>query len=395
MIRVWWNELKETFSDIGILLFIIVVPLGYPVLYSYVYGPEVARDVPVVVVDDSNSSLSREFVRKVDASPDVRICSHCANMEEAKELLKSQEVYGVVHIPSSFSKDIMMGRQTKIGVYSDVCSMIYYKNLMLACSKVSIQMNKGIKVEKLGSAMSDRQQEIAKEPIAYQHVQLYNPQGGFSQFMIPPIMMLVIQMTLFLGIGMEMGRIRERNRGYAVPNVPGYTNSFNVVMGRMMVFVPVYLLMALYMYTCVTWWFTLPQLGHYWTFIAFIIPYLTACASLGILLSSLVYRREDSILLFIFMSIPLLFLSGVSWPGSNMPVVWKYVSYLFPSTFGTNAYIRINSMGASFHDVRHELVGLIVQSVVYFILSCVVVGWQVHRASSSAVWRKGGAGQES
>ena len=389
MIRVWWNELKEVFSDIGILLFIIVVPLGYPVLYSYVYGTEVARDVPAAVVDDSNSSLSRDFVRKVDASPDVRIYSHCTNMEEAKELLKKQEIYGIIHIPSTFARDIFSGVQTKVGVYSDVCSMIYYKNLLLACSKVSLVMNKDIKVEKLGKAMSDRQQEIAKEPIAYEHVQLYNPQGGFSQFMIPPIMMLIIQQTLFLGIGIAMGRIREKNRGYAVPNLPGYTNSFNVVMGRLMVFVPVYIVMGIYMYTCVTSWFTLPQLGHYWTFIAFLIPFLTACTTLGILLSTLIYRREDSILLFIFMSIPVLFLSGVSWPGSNIPTFWKYVSYVFPSTFGMNGYIRISSMGASLQDVSREVAALWIQTAVYFIMSCVVIGWQVNRASESTVLVKG------
>ena len=44
----------------GCWLFFILVPLGYPLLYSFIYDNEVVREVPAVVVDDSHSSLSRE-----------------------------------------------------------------------------------------------------------------------------------------------------------------------------------------------------------------------------------------------------------------------------------------------------------------------------------------------
>ena len=61
---IWWDEMKQVVKDEGVLIFFILVPLAYPLLYSWIYNNEVVRDVPVVVVDDSHSSLSRQFVRQ-------------------------------------------------------------------------------------------------------------------------------------------------------------------------------------------------------------------------------------------------------------------------------------------------------------------------------------------
>lgn len=45
--QIWMTELKEIMHDKGILVFILFVPLCYPLLYSYVYTNEVVREVPL------------------------------------------------------------------------------------------------------------------------------------------------------------------------------------------------------------------------------------------------------------------------------------------------------------------------------------------------------------
>lgn len=50
------NELRKIFSDVGVLVFFLIVPLLYPLLYAYLYGREVVREVPVVVVDECRSA---------------------------------------------------------------------------------------------------------------------------------------------------------------------------------------------------------------------------------------------------------------------------------------------------------------------------------------------------
>jgi len=107
------------------------------------------------------------------------------------------------------------------------------------------------------------------------------------------------------------------------------------------------------------------------------IPYILACIFFGMTVSCLVRYRENVMLLMVFVSVPLLFLTGVSWPQSNIPGAWQGVSWLFPSTFGARAYIRLNSMGATLNDVLPELRYLWIQAAAYFGVTCLVYGNQI------------------
>lgn len=375
--QIWYNELVGIIKDKGILIFILFVPLVYPLLYSYVYTNELVRNVPIAVVNDCDNALTRDLLRKIDASPDVEIVARCTDMEEALQLVKEQKAYGVIRIPSSFSRDLSLGDQTNIGVYCDMSSLMYYKAILLTATNVSLEFNKDIKVTHHLAGSSERQDEVTKMPIEYDYVALYNPVSGFAAFLIPPVLMLIIQQTLFLGIGMSMGNSRERYRGSVIPFDRYYKNPVNIVAGKGLPYFFLYMLLAVYMFVVVTRMFGLPRLGHYATFLAFIVPYILSCIFMGMVLSAFVYRREDCIMLFVFMSVPMLFLSGLSYPRSCMPDFWKYVSWLFPSTFGMNGYVRITGMGASLQEIRPEYYALWIQTGVYFIMACMYYRRQI------------------
>ena len=71
MCYIWAKEMRSTITDEGVLIFFILVPLAYPLLYSWIYNNEVVREVPVAIVDQSHSHTSRSFIRAFDASPDA------------------------------------------------------------------------------------------------------------------------------------------------------------------------------------------------------------------------------------------------------------------------------------------------------------------------------------
>ena len=379
IIKIWFDELLAVRYDIGILLFVIAMPIFYPLLYVYVYTQEVQRDVPIAVVDADNSPTSRQFVRNLDATPEVGVVAHCTSMAEAKQLMEREEVYSIVVISNNFESNLHNGKQSVVGLYCNMCSMIYYKNSMLACSNVSIAMNRQIKVENYIHATTKREAEIVQAPIDYKHTPLYNTSQGYGSFLMPPVLMLILQQTLLLGIGMSMGRTREFTSGFAIPSVRYYHNAWQIVIGKGLFYIMLYLIWGIYMHIIVTKIFTLPQLGHFSDFMLFITPYIIACTMLGIVLSFLIYHREDCMLLFVFMSLPLLFMSGVSWPANNMPEAIKLISYLFPSTFGLNAYVQISSMGASIVDVNKEMIGIIIQIIAYSALACLLYYIKLHR----------------
>lgn len=370
--KIWLYELSEVVRDQGIFIFVILLPLGYPLAYAYIYNNETVHEVPIAIVDDNSSTMSRDFVRRMDATADVDVVAHCNNMKDAEELIRQQKVYGVVHIPKSFTEDLYRGTQTTVGIYSDMCSMLYYKALLLAANNVSLEMNKEIKVTRYMQGTTDRQDKISAMPVEYDYVPLYNPQSGFAAFLIPPVLMLIIQQSMLLGIGMSMGRIRERNFGFGVPFLSYYKNPLYIILGKGLVYFLIYIIMGVYMFTCVTRMFSLSQIGDFGTFLTFLVPYLIACVALSLVVSFFIYRREDCILLIVFLSLPLLFISGISWPGAAIPDVWRYLSYVFPSTFGLNGYVHISTMGASLHDVAHEYTCLWIQAGIYLVIAVIM-----------------------
>ncbi len=385
ILHVWWDELRELVKDEGILIFVILLPLGYPILYAMIYDTESQRELPICVVDDCMSGRSRDFIRRVDATQEVNVAAHCISMEEAQELMRRRQVFGILRIPREFDLQLWRGEQTVVGLYSDLTSMLYYKVEYLAVINVAQELNRNIKVREHQQNTTAREEDLARWPIRFEEVKMYNPAGGFAAFLIPPVLMLILQQALCLGVGMSMGRARERFRGLVIPPSPHYKNTLAVVLGKGLVHFLLFLLMAFYMAICVTRWFSLPQLGHFIDLLGFFVPYLLACTYMAIFWSSFIFRREDCILLFVFMSVPLLFLTGVSWPGASIPPLWKAVGTVFPSTWGANAYVRIQCMGASLGDCRQELMMLWVLAGVYFLLSCFMYMFEIRKAVGRSV----------
>lgn len=377
--RICRAEFFHIMRDHGVVLFVFFVPLLYPLLYAFIYTNETVRDVPVAVIDNSRSELSREFTRMLDATPEVRVMAQCASVAEAEQLNKLGEIYAFVVIPDDMDRRLADGQQAVIGVYADMAGMLYYKSALMAATNVSLALNKQLKVDRFYTGATDRQEAIATQPVDYDYVPLYNPQSGFASFLMPAVMMLILQQTLMLGMGMVGGGIRERHGEMAIPPGDMYGNPFHIITGRSIVFFAIYMLMAVYMFTVVTYMFGLPSLGRLSTYVAFMVPYVLACIFMGITFSAFIYRREDCILLFVFMSVPLLFISGISWPATAVPQFWKWVGMLFPSTFAVNGYVRINSMGATLNQVSHEFLALWIQAGFYFLCALMFYRREINR----------------
>lgn len=381
------KELKAVFKDQGVLIFFLLVPLAYPLLYAFIYTGEVVREVPAAVVDMNKSTLSREFIRKVDATPDVKIQSHCADMEEAKLLLKESKVYGVIYIPESFSSDIAKGIQTQVTLYCDMSGMLYYKAILTASTEVSLKMNKAIKVKRAGNT-TDRQDEISATPITYEAVNLFNPQAGYASFLLPAVLILIIQQTLLLGVGLSAGTARENNRFRdLVPLSRQYQGTLRIVLGKSSAYFIIYAIVSAYILCVVPKIFSLVQIAQAGTLAAFILPYVLSCIFFAMTCSIFIHHREACMMIYVFTSVPLLFISGVSWPGSAIPAFWRVISWMFPSTFGINGYIAINSMGATLDQVLPEFRALWVQTGVYFLTTCIVYRRQIMLSRSHAMER--------
>lgn len=379
------RELKMLLTDQGVLMFLVIVPLAYPLLYSWIYNNEVAREVPVAVVDRSHSHLSREFTRRLDASPDTRVAFFANSLEEAKDRVGRGEAYGVVYFPEDFQNRLNRMEQTHVGVYCDMSLMLAYKAIFQTCTAVQGDMNSNIQI-KLSGNKSDREDEITTRPLDFAEVPLFNNTAGYGNFIIPGVLMLIIQQTLLLGAGMAAGTARERtNYGFLVPIGRGYRGVMRIVWGKAMAYLMIYILMAAYLLCAVPRMFSFVSMVRPAELVLFLLPYLLACIFFSMTVSALMRYRENVMLLVVFSSVPLLFMSGVSWPQNNIPPFWQGVSWLFPSTFGIRGFVRMNTMGATLTDVATEYRALWIQVVAYFVLAHEVYRFQIGKARKTVM----------
>jgi ABC-2 type transport system permease protein len=211
---------------------------------------------------------------------------------------------------------------------------------------------------------------------------MFNPSGGYGSSVLPVVLMLILQQPLALGIGMSAGTSRERNRnGQLIPNDnPHYRGAYRIVCGKALCYAMIAAVTSAYLALVIPKLFSFPHLAHRWDLLWMMIPYVLASIFFGMAVSCMVRYRENVMLLMVFVSVPLLFLTGVSWPETSIPGAWQGISWLFPSTFGVRAFVRVNSMGASIDQVLPEVRILWIQAAAYLGLACLVYRYQFRLA---------------
>ena len=365
-------ELGRLLRDGGVMIIFIVAGFLYPILYNFVYRNGVLEDTPIAVVDNAGCSDSRRMIREMDATREIEIAYRCTDMEEARELFRDRKVNGIIYFPSDFG-DRIANRETAVfSIYADMSSFLYYKNLLMGSEFVMLHEINGIKVERYRfDGLTDQQADAAVNAVLYDDVNPYNHAFSYSIFLISAILMLIIQQVMFYGMSMSVGTMREENRSFAsLPDTLKGRGVGRVVLGRGAVYWLVFMIIGIYVTIVVPAMFGFPQRGNFRDIMTLLAIFVTVCVFFCMTWSTLVTRRESAFILFLFMSPVCIFLTGCSWPTTAFPAFWKWFSYLFPSTFGCQAFIDLNTAGADLEIVASQLKALCLQGIVYFVLAC-------------------------
>ena len=356
----FFKECRRIFHDKGVMIIFFAAGILYPLLYGYIYYNETVDSMPVSVVDLSESMESRRFCRKLDATKEVDVIYRSASLHEAKQLMKERRINGIIMFPEDYADRLAAGMQTTVSTYADMSSFMYYKNLVMAVNYVMLD-----EMHCVGAPV---------KVIPYKENILYNKGLGFGTFFLPAAFMLIIQQTLFFGLAMMNGTLRENRKSPFL--------SVRELAGRSLAYISVYTTLALYIVTVVPRIFGIPHEGGFIPLLIFMTIFVTACVMFTMVFSYFIRHRETGLVYCLFFTLIMLFLSGFSWPLSNMPEGWKLLSYLFPSSFAIRGYIKINSAGADLHLLAPEIAGLCMHVAAYAII-CMWLAYMEKRKSAA------------
>ncbi len=368
-------ELRNILHDGGVMIIFIAAGFLYPILYNYVYKNGILEDSPVAVVDNADCSDTRRMIREMDATREIDIAYECVSMEEAKELLRTRKVNGIIYFPGDFGQRLAYRETATFSIYADMSSFLYYKNVLMGSNFVMLHEVNNIKLERFrADGLTDAQADQSVNTVLYDDINPYNRAFSYSIFLISAILMLIVQQVMFYGMSMSVGTMREENRSFAtLPDHLKGRGVGRVVLGRGAVYWLIFMIIGIYVTCIVPAMFHFPQRGSFQDILVLLALFVTVCVFFCMSWSTLVTRRESAFILFLFMSPVCVFLTGFSWPTTAFPEFWKYFSYIFPSTFGCQAFINLNTAGANLEIVAPQLRALCLQGAVYFVLACVSV----------------------
>ena len=371
------------FRTIGTSYAILLVLMGgifvYGLLYNYMYEPNLIRNAPIAIVDQSRSTLSREYTRLIDAAPQVKVFCNGSDFPAAKELMKKNEVIGIIYIPEDFETRVNRGDESIFIMYGTTDAFLYYLAMQESSTGAMLELNERYRPDMIVFLpQQDTWQITQSKAINISGTALYNHTEGYGSYLIPAVLMVIIFQTLLMVIGMISGD--EKDTG-SILQFPGKGTSLSrmsgIIIGKTFVYCFLYAIFSLFLLGLMPVVFNLPDIGNKYEIVMLMIPYLLATCFFGLAASAFYTDSETPLLMIAFFSVGLIFLSGVSYPLELMPWYWKASHFIFPAAPGTLAFVKINSMGASIADIRQEYITLWVQCIVYFTLACLAYRYNI------------------
>jgi ABC-2 type transport system permease protein len=352
------GEWRRILATRGAFALLFMAPLIYGIYYPQPYLTQIIRKVPIVVVDDDLSDLSRAIVQSLDASGAVRVVASAGTLTEARAIIDRGEAFAAVGIPPGTERDVLKGNKAHLPVYADATYLFIFRS---TASSIATAINAVSSDLALAGARSDgslaRATLASASPANILLQPIFNPVGGYANYVVPAAFVLILQQTLLMGAAMLTSGTSLRG------------SALTSVFGRGIAHLTLYL-PAIFLYFLI-----LPRIYGFsalgnpvqWGLLAALL--VLATSFMGQMAGSWFKRPETPTLIFLATSLPQFFLAGFSWPREAIPDLALAAGRIFPADLAIDGIVRINQLGAHLWDVAHDWLGLWILTVVYFTLA--------------------------
>ena len=355
-------EWRRVLGIRGAFMLLVVGPLVYGLYYPQPYLNQILRKIPIAVVDNDLSELSRDIVQTLDASGAVRVAVQAETLAEGRKALDRGDAFAVVEIPPGTERDVLKGTTVHVPIFADATYLFIFRSMAsgiaVAIDALSSELAaRGARTD--GSLVKAALASASPAEILLQPI--FNPVGGYASYIVPAAFVLILQQMLLIGASMLTV--------VALPQIAG--GAFASVLGRGIAHLTIYLpALALY-FVVLPRFYGFSTLGHPVQLFALASLFTLATSFMGQAAGAWFRRPETPTLIFLGTSLPQLFVTGFSWPREAIPTPVPAAGYIFPSDFAIDGIVRIGQLGASLSEVVHDWRGLWCLTIIYFALAVI------------------------
>jgi ABC-2 type transport system permease protein len=344
-------------ADKGPVVPAILGVIVYCFFYPLPYLPQTVRDVPVAVVDQDASQLSRSLARNLDATRDISVVGVTRTIDEALPMMYSGRIGGIVTIPNNFRRDVLRGSATGITVMGNGGLIVLDGSLLgttaeATAATVASDLAANLAREGVPAAAIAR---AARANPLFVKQPLFNVVQGYESYVVAASMGLIVMQLLTIAIAMAVGTWCEKG---AWPVAPRGRLTVGAFAGMVSGFASFVFLGVLFWIGFVFWFHDLPRAANLGGAIVFALLYSVTIAAFAISLGAWMAERERPLQFIAAVSVPLLFMSGFAFPVESFSAPIHFLSLAFPTTPGIQGFIALNQMGARLSEIEPLLLHL-------------------------------------
>lgn len=319
------KEFLQFIRDPKMFMVVIVVPVIQLIFLGYAANRDI-KNVQTVVFDRDRSESSREFVRNFEKSGYFSMDYYVSDYDEMSRLIDNGKAITGIVIPENFEKDINRRVTAKVqfiidGSDGNKASIAagYVQNIASAYSKNIAVENiekTGIKTLIAGTI----------EPVSRIW---YNADLSTRNYMLPGIVgLILIIITTNLS---SLAIVKEREIGTLEQLIVTPVKPYQIILGKLIPFALLGIVSMTLVLSVMTFWFGIYVKGSLIFLFVSSFIFMLSTLGLGLFVSTISRTQQQAMITSAFLVImPMIFLSGFSFPVENMPVIIQYVTYLIP-----------------------------------------------------------------
>ncbi|WBO24263.1 ABC transporter permease [Sphingomonas abietis] len=332
---------------------IILAMLLYGFYYPAPYAHQTVQDLPIVIVDEEDSGITRAVIRDLTAAREVRLVAMAPDFHAAETMVRERRADGILLFPAGFTRSLLTGAPGGgVGVWVDGVYLLRARDIGAAITATIT----GVAEARLGPTVRSLGLTLPANIVIRP---LFNTREGYKDYVFPAVGIIILQQTLLFGSATFMADRRERG---------AWRTDRSGFAGMWAAFILIGTLAALLYFGLIFWIQDVPRGGNVWIAIAAAPIFAAAVSALGLLAGSLMDRGYRAMQVLVPTSVPLFFLTGSAWPLEAMPHWVALCAHLSPATAGVHLFVRLNQMGASLSEVAGPLAALSLVVVLYAFL---------------------------
>ncbi|WP_448682728.1 ABC transporter permease [Pseudomonas nicosulfuronedens] len=374
----FWKVFRDSLSGmLGKPLWLLMV-LSVA-LTTLPYAHRTMDNLPVAVIDMDHSTVSRELVRQLDAAPKIATVGY-DQLPEAQHDLAWRKLFAIVVIPLDFEKRVLRGEAVTVPIFGDATNRMangqIQQDISATYSELSLRYNR----ERLmRGGFSEVQANVLLQPAIGQLTDLFNPGTSFAAIVLPGLVTLILQHSLLL----SCTRVNLNLRGGTPRSLRQPTSTR---FGRYAAQLMIWTVLAMLFYVIWPWMMGYRQTASFFMLMGLVLPFLLAVIAMSEFIAELLPSEEAVYLTMTFITLPLFYMAGFTWPPQAMPQWIQLLADAIPSTWAIRAVVEMNQMNLPLSAVADRILILFAMAAAYGLLGTLIYQYRNWRWDQLKGW---------